>query len=251
MLRIFIAGRYGVLGLRFGSVPRTRVGPLSRHGFTEADTAIGCSISGLGTPRYPLRTRRPRRIRFQAACPAWTASFPWFSFLLPAARPHERHRLFRRCAYGSASCPFNPFRTSPDPSRYEPRCSRPSLEGGEQPLHHVWLLPCLQVVLRYSSIRRVVRTCVRPLDATQLRCGPLWRSRLQVRISPEDSRFTAVATWFSRSCHCDQLLLKRFRNSPLSASDETPSANSVPGSLSGVDRQLSLVFIPPSSREAA
>ena len=106
---------------------------------------------------------------------------------------------------------------------------------------HVWLLPGCQVVLRCSSSSRVVRTCVRPLDATHLRRGPLWRSWLQVRIRPKDSRWSAVATWFSRSRPCDRLLHKSSENSPLSASGGTPSANSVPGSASGMDDQLPLV----------
>ena len=58
MRRIFAAGRYGVLGFRSRSVPRTHVGPLSRHGFPEADHMIGCSISRPRTPRYPLRAGR-------------------------------------------------------------------------------------------------------------------------------------------------------------------------------------------------
>ena len=106
---------------------------------------------------------------------------------------------------------------------------------------HVWLIPGCQVVLRYSSSRRVVRACVRPLDATHLSRGPLWRSWLQVLISPEDSRWSAVATWFSRSRPCNRLLHKSSENSPLSASGRTPSANSVPGSASGMDDQLPLV----------
>ena len=154
----------------------------------------------------------------------------------------------------------------------------------------MWLLPGLQVVLRYSLSRRVVRTCVRPLDATHLRRGPLWgccetlqattgsarsvlnssilrpkatkfepmypirslavnvvssfaavplwRSWLQVQVSPKDSRWSAFATWFSRSRPCDRLLHKSSENSPLSASGRTPSANSVPGSASGMDDQF-------------
>ena len=108
MRHILIAGRNGVLCSGSGTQPRTRFGPVQKYGFPEADHAIGCSIRGLGTPRYPPRTRRPRRIQFQAACPAWIASFPWFSFLLLAAMPHVRCRLFRRRAYGSAKCPLAP-----------------------------------------------------------------------------------------------------------------------------------------------
>ena len=116
---------------------------------------------------------------------------------------------------------------------------------------HVWLLSGLQIVLRYSSSRRIVRTCVRPLYATHLGRGPLWRTSLRVQNTTMDSLWSGVVVWFSRSRPCDRLLHMWPRNSPLSASSETPSANSVPGSASGVYHQFSLVFIPPSSREAA
>ena len=88
-------GPSGVPGFRSGSVPRTHVGPLSRHGFPEADTAVGCSISRPGTPRHPPRAGRPRRIPFQAARPAWTISFPWFRSSFCPRRQRERRRLIR------------------------------------------------------------------------------------------------------------------------------------------------------------
>ena len=100
MRRIFVAGRYGILGFRSGSVPRTRVGPLFRHGFPEADHAIGCSISPR-TPRYPPRAGRPWRIPFQAARPAWTTNFPWFRFSFCLRRPHDRHRFIHLRALGA------------------------------------------------------------------------------------------------------------------------------------------------------
>ena len=64
------------------------------------------------------------------------------------------------------------------------------------------------------------------------------------------SRRSVVSTWFSRIRPYDRSLHKSSEKSSLSASDETPSANSVPGSTSGVDDQLPPVFSPPSSRNA-
>ena len=101
MRRIFVAGRYGILGFRSGSVPRTRVGPLFRHGFPEADHAIGCSISRPRTPLYTPRARCLRRIPYQVARPAWTTSFPWFRFSFWLRRPSEGRLLFRLRAMGT------------------------------------------------------------------------------------------------------------------------------------------------------
>ena len=101
MRRIFAAGRYGVLGFRSGSVPMPHVGPLLRHGFPEADHAIGCSISRPRTPRYPPRAGRPRRIPFQAARPAWTTIFPWFRCYFWLRRLRVRCRLIRLRAMGA------------------------------------------------------------------------------------------------------------------------------------------------------
>ena len=74
--------------------------------------------------------------------------------------------------------------------------------------------------------------------------------RFGSRITTKDSHWSRVDEWFSRSRPCDRLLHKSSENSPLSASNETPSVNSIPDSASGVGDQLPLVFIPPSVRDA-
>ena len=68
--------------------------------------------------------------------------------------------------------------------------------------------------------RRIVRTCVGPLHAAHHGRGPLWCAWLRVQISPKDSFWSAVGTWFSRSRPCDRLTHERSRNSPPFASDE-------------------------------
>ena len=68
--------------------------------------------------------------------------------------------------------------------------------------------------------RRIVRTCVRPLHATHLGRGPLWCTWLRVQISPKDSLWSAVGTWFSRSRSCDRLTHKWSQNSPIFADED-------------------------------
>ena len=70
----------------------------------------------------------------------------------------------------------------------------------------------MKVVLRHFSIRQIVRTCVRPLYATHLRCGTYWCTSLRVQINPEDSYWSGVKRWFSRSRPCDRLLHKSSEN---------------------------------------
>ena len=109
MRRIIVAGRYGVLDFRSGSVPRTRVGPLSRYDFPEAAHAVGRSISRPRTPRHPPRAVRLGRIPFPAAHPAWWTSFHWFSFLLPAATAERTAPVVSFPGNGNACSAFNPF----------------------------------------------------------------------------------------------------------------------------------------------
>ena len=71
MRRIFVAGRYGVLGFTSKSVPMTQVGPLLRHGFREAGQTVGRSISRRRNPAFRLcrvalgEFRSGRRVRHE------------------------------------------------------------------------------------------------------------------------------------------------------------------------------------------
>ena len=64
------------------------------------------------------------------------------------------------------------------------------------------------------------------------------------------TRRSVVAAWFPRSRPYDRLLHKSSENSPPSASGGTTSANTVPGSSSGVADHLLMVFIPLSGLHA-
>ena len=105
----------------------------------------------------------------------------------------------------------------------------------------MWLLPGCQVVLRYSSSRRV-----RSYMCQASRCGASSSRAVMAFLAsgPDQSQGLRLV----RCCEmvfpkpiCDRLLHKSSENSPLSASARTPSANSVPDSASGMDDQLPLV----------
>ena len=97
--------------------------------------------------------------------------------------------------------------------------------------------------------RRIVRTCARSLCDASWSAGRYGALGSESRSAPRTHR-SAVGIWFSRSRPWDRLPHKWSKKSLPSASGETPSANSVPGSNSGVDDQLLLVFIPLSGLDA-
>ena len=103
-----------------------------------------------GTPRYSPRTRTPSANCVPGSASGVDDQLPLFSFLDLAARPHERHRLFRRRAMEAQVAHSNPSRL-PRISRNEPRCSRPSLGGGEQPLHQALLAHLIFRLLHYHK----------------------------------------------------------------------------------------------------
>ena len=117
----------------------------------------------------------------------------------------------------------------------------------------VWLLPGCQVVFRYSSSRRIVRACVRPLDTTHLRRGPLWRSGFRSGSGQRTHVCPLLRHGSPEADHAIGCFISRPKNSPPPASGEIPSANSVAGCASGVDHQLPLVsfLLPAATSERA
>ena len=91
--------------------------------------------------------------------------------------------------------------------------------------------------------RRIVRTCVRTLYATHLGRGPLWCTWLRVQISPKNSLWSAVGTWFSRSRPYDRLTHKWSGTPRHSPRTRAPSANYVPDRVVRRGRPASTGFL--------
>ena len=134
MRRIFVAGRYGVLDSGSRSAPRTH---RSAVGIWFSRSRPYDRLLHKSSENSPLSAsgRTPSANSVPGSASGMDDQLPLVSLLLLSATPQRAAPVDSSPSIGRASSPFNPFRTSPDPSRNEPRRLGPSPEGGEQPLH--------------------------------------------------------------------------------------------------------------------